>query len=570
MSLSPTGFANASAFGTPSIFPSLAPAGIASSNAFATLTLSAGPASASVGAGIFVTAEATALETGVGDHIVRASDVGYRTAPSDPGGVLPFPARITESIMLSRAVDVSPGAAAAAVAWGAVYLANSDGEYDDIADWSNDGKSIEIKYGRKIFDTTRRYWRDPNYASLRPLFAGVQGAWRAENRALTIPLRDATYWLEQPIQTHQYGGTGGYDGTEELEGVRKPKLRGLARNITPVLIDPVNLIYQYNDGPGQVLLVWEGGVGTFGYPAESDTTNLYSGTTSAGRYRTDNSRGLFQLGTAPTYQITIDAAGHFPVAGYKYELADIARWLLTEDAGLPSEYIDTAEYAAVAAAYPYTGGWYWGPEDTDTGAAAVSRLLVGLGAKLIPRRDGTLGVFVLRALAGTETPVAVLDTSTAREVAARALPSDVSPPPWRIRAGWRRNGTIQTTGLLPAIQTYEPNRIAFVASATRSYTWSDTAVQAAYARPNDIGPVITALDQASHAHALADAWGALWGVRRRLLDVVVPLDVGLTLDIGNVVRVAWPMDDLDAGVLGQIVGDNLRTADSTLTLSVLV
>jgi hypothetical protein len=179
-------------------------------------------------------------------------------------------------------------------------------------------------------------------------------------------------------------------------------------------------------------------------------------------------------------------------------------------------------------------------------------------------------VFVLRALAGTETPVAVLDTSTAVSVTARALPSDVSPPPWRIRAGWRRNGTIQTTGLLPAIQTYEPNRIAFVASATRSYTWSDTAVQAAYARPNDIGPVITALDQASHAHALADAWGALWGVRRRLLDVVVPLDVGLTLDIGNVVRVTWPMDDLDAGVLGQIVGDNLRTADSTLTLTVLV
>ena len=52
--------------------------------------------------------------------------------------------------------------------------------------------------------------------------------------------------------------------------------------------------------------------------------------------------------------------------------------------------------------------------------------------------------------------------------------------------------------------------------------------------------------------------------------VVVPLDVGLTLDIGNVVRVTWPMDDLDAGVLGQIVGDNLRTADSTLTLTVLV
>jgi hypothetical protein len=516
-------------------------------------------------AGIFVTAEIDASEVGVGDHTLYASDAGYRTAPTDPGGVVAYPARISETILLTRAVDLSPGAPGVATAWGSLNLANPDGLYDPVASWNNDGRDVVIKYGRKVFDASRGYWTDPEYGDLLPLFAGVTSPWRLENRELMIPLRDATQWLDRPIQTTQYGGTGTYDGSSGLAGITKPKMRGLVRNVAPVLIDTVNLIYQYNDGPGQLLVLWEGGVST--YTFDSDTTNLYSGTTPIGTYRTDDSRGLFQLGTAPVYQITIDAAGHFPVAGYKNKLAEIARYLLTEDAALPSQFIDTAEFAAVAVSFPATGGWYFPAGDGTVGVAALTAILVGLGAKLVPKRDGKLGMFVLRALTGGETPVATLDTSTAVSIVARALPGDVSPPAWRIRAGWRYNSTIQTSGLNPTIAA---TRAQFVASTGFSSTWSDTGVQTDYARPNDVGPVPTALDQTADATDLADAWGALWGVRRRLLDVLVPLEVGLALDIGDVVTVAWPMDDLAGGALGQVVGDNMRTADATLTVTVLV
>ena len=86
-----------------------------------------------------------------------------------------------------------------------------------------------------------------SWQSIHPNWLGwTPEQWR---EALRHPIAQAGYASRQFF----YGGTGGYDGTEELEGVRKPKLRGLARNISPVLIDPVNLIYQYNDGPGQVL-----------------------------------------------------------------------------------------------------------------------------------------------------------------------------------------------------------------------------------------------------------------------------------------------------------------------------
>lgn len=547
-----------------SLIVALYPVGIADADAFGVTSLPL-PTVPSPQSGIFVTAEFDASEPGVGDHTVYASDVGYRTASTDPGGLVAYPARISDAIMLTRAVELSPGAPGVATAWGTLTLANPDGLYNSMATWNNDGHDVVIKYGRKTFDGTRGYWTDPPSAGMFSLFAGVQSTWRLENRELNIPLRDATQWLDRPIQTTQYGGAGFYDGSAGLAGLTKPKLRGIARNIAPVLIDPVNLIYQYNDGPGQTLVVWEGGVGT--YLFDANTTNLYIGTTPPGKYRTDDSRGLFQLGTEPVYQVTIDAAGHFPVAGYKYKLAEIARYLLTEDAALPAQFIDTTEFAVAAAAHPATGGWYFPAGDTTVGVAALAAILVGLGAKLVPKRDGRLGLFVLRALAGTETPVAILDTSTAVSVVARALPNDVSPPAWRIRAGYRYNTTVQTSGLNPTINQ---TRAQFVASTGFSSSWSDAAVQTAYARPNDIGPVPTALDQTADATALATAWGALWGVRRRLLDIVVPLDIGLGLDIGNVVTVAWPMDDLAGGALGQVVGDNMRTADATLTVTVLI
>jgi hypothetical protein len=48
----------------------------------------------------------------------------------------------------------------------------------------------------------------------------------------------------------------------DLAGKRKPKTRGgtalnPVRNVTPTLIDPTNLIYQYSDGPGTVVNLYE-------------------------------------------------------------------------------------------------------------------------------------------------------------------------------------------------------------------------------------------------------------------------------------------------------------------------
>jgi hypothetical protein len=64
--------------------------------------------------------------------------------------------------------------------------------------------------------------------------------------------------------------------------------------------------------------------------------------------------------------------------------------------------------------------------------------------------------------------------------------------------------------------------------------------------------------------------GALWGVRRRLYDVTVPAFIGVALDMGHVVTLKYPMDDLTNGLAGQIVGYSFRSPDASVVLRVLI
>jgi hypothetical protein len=149
---------------------------------------------------------------------ILASDVGYRTLPAD-GTVTPYPPHLSQAFSMDRKVNLDPGQSASAAAWGTIELSNVDGTYTRIAGaWNSDGRRVKILYGEKAFDATRGLFLDPSYASLVPAFVGFAIPWFLSDVSLSIPLRDATYWLERPYQQAQYGGTGGTIGiaTDDL------------------------------------------------------------------------------------------------------------------------------------------------------------------------------------------------------------------------------------------------------------------------------------------------------------------------------------------------------------------
>lgn len=411
--------------------------------------------------------------------------------------------------------------------------------------------------------TARHIWTSPALADLSTVFTGIAGTWTATDAGVTVPVRDISYWLDRPILTAQYGGTGTYDGTADMAGQFIPKLRGKTYNIVPVLIDPTNQIYQYNNGAGTVVALYERGSTSITFQA--NTTDLYTGTTTAGQYRTDNSRGLFQLGSAPVGQITITATGQFPTAGNKTVLADIARYLLTEDASVPSALVDTADFATAATDYPYDGGIYISPESGISARDAVAWCLLSFGAKLITGRNGKARCLALRAATLATTPTAAIGEYNAISVKTANLPPALSPPPYRIRAGYQHNYTVQTD--LAALAT-DAHR-EFVSKPDRYAATSSATILAAYRRPNDLPPFGGGLDEMTDAQAVSDAIATLWCADRSLYTVTVPVEIGLTLDIGDTILLTWPTAFLRLGQVGVIVQEQFRSQEIT-TFMVLV
>lgn len=532
--------------------------------------------------------------------VIRASDTGYRTLSTDAGGLQVYPPLVSSAFSMNRTVNLDPTQSAVGAAWGSLTLANPRGQFDSyVSSWNSDGRPIKILVGTKTFDATRGYFVDPSYAALSVLFTGMATPWFLSDTDLQVPMRDATYWLDRNLQTDIYGGTGTYDGTSDMAGRPRPIARGGTisapiRNVTPILIDPTNQIYQYTNGAGTVVSLYEGGALDITFQA--DTTDLYSGSTSPGQYRTDNSRGLFQLGSTPQRTITADVTGAFPVAGVVTAAGQVARYLMTEDMALPAENIDlttfvppsssltnyalgylsapqlalTQTQAATVTTDPVAAvaGLWFSPDDIVDGATAVNRVLSSIGAQLVPARNGNLRLIRLQALGASAVPAWRITKANCVSVVPRALPSGVNPPPYRFRVGYAHNYTVQSSGVSPSATAAWAQ---FIAASDRYSSFVNLAILSTYRRPNDTQPVgAGALLQLGDAQIVANALGALWSTRRKLYDVTLPVSVGLSIEIGDIVSLTWPLEDLRSGQLGRVVGEQFASQDATTVFQVLV
>lgn len=493
----------------------------------------------------------------------RASDLGYATLQTDPQGVVDFPCLLREALTVDRAFNIEPHQASVGFSWGDIIIENPDARWDAITQTHNaDGRTVRVWMGVKSFDASRKLWKDPAWSTLIPVFAGAARNWFLGETELRVPVRDMAYLLERPWQSSVYTGGGAYTGTSDLTGKPVPKCRGWANNVTPVLVDPTNRIYQYTDAAGQVVALYERGKAVFTY--DGDTSDLYTGSTPSGRYRTDNSRGLFQLGAAPAGPITCDVKGSFPLAGFVEDVVDIARYVLTEEMGLDGSLLEMGAWTGLAAACPYAAGVWTGAEVRQADDV-VGYLLGSIGASLLPNRPGRLRPYRLSPPSGTSGVV----TYTTAEIVSLVpvqLPATIDPPNYRRLVGYARNYTVQTTDLDSTIS--EARRLLL--SQEYSYAgWSDGDVLTTWRNPTDPPPLPTALKEEADAQAVAEDFGALWGTRRRLYDVTMWLHP-FAHDLGDDLSLVYPMDDLRGGKPGIVVSESIRSSQSTVTLRVLV
>ncbi len=502
---------------------------------------------------------------------LRASDCGYRTRPGDAGGVVPYPPIMNSSIEIDRNISLDPSSPAPGLTVGALRIYNPRRSMDGtVASRNIDGRPFSVYAARKVWDASRGIYLDPPKSTLTKLTSGVARQWGPGGDEITIPLADATYYLERDYQSNTYLGTGGLNGSTDLKGKKIPRTRGgtVANpilNVTPVLVDALNLIYQWNDGPGELVNMYEGA--DTGITFQEDVADLYAGATNSGQYRTNKARGLFQLGRKPVREITVDVTGAFPVAGVRSTPVSIAFRMMVEDMQIPDSLLDIQSFVDLDSQNVVVAGWYFGPEDESNAIAAVSYFLNSVGVKLVPRRSGVLSAWKLRRPSNTDAISAIIDESVILDIETDSLPSSLDPRPYRFRVGYQRNNTIQTTDLDPDVTD---TRKAFLKEEYRYPAgWVNVDVLRAFRNPNDPPAIPTALLVEAEANAASQTLGALWGDRVQLYAVTVPLLYAMQLDIGNFVSLRYGYDVLDGGRRGTIVGEQMRTDADTCVLRVL-
>jgi hypothetical protein len=501
--------------------------------------------------------------------VIRASDLGYISRPGDAPGQVVYPPTLSAGWAITRSARLEPWGSAGAASWGSLRLIALDGRYDAlVASCTPDGRPVRILRGAKSFDRSRGLLRDPLYADLVPVFSGVaDGLWRRGETEVEIDLRDASYQGERPIQTALYGGAGGYDGTAGIKGQPKPFCRGGTAsfpisNVSPVLIDPLNRIYQWNDGPGTLVQLFERGAPVFTFQA--NTTDLYTGTTASGSYRTDVSRGLFQLGVTAQGIITADVTGAFPSGAMVGTAASIAQRILTETLAIDPQFLDLGSLIGLDAARPWTAGIYV-TEATDA-MTVVDGLLRSLNAWLAPARDGRLRATRMQA-PGTFNPMAAYDEGTIVKAPPRTLPALLTPPPYRIRLAHSRRYTTQDGDWAGAATDA---RKQLLADPWSYASWVSGTNIATYRKQNDPPPIETALLNPAEAQQVVDEIGAIVGVRRAIRDLEMPMYLAPRHEIGDEISIGFAASNIAAGTRAVVIGDSLDSRRETFTLSVLV
>ncbi|WP_395496343.1 hypothetical protein [Acetobacter sp. KSO5] len=496
---------------------------------------------------------------------IRFSDTGY----VDESGV-PYPPYVTDAFALDRGLTLTADALGGSHTAGSVTLANPGGALDSILTTRiNDHLPVRISTTAKQWDAVRQIWCDPPSSSLRPVFAGLGKSWRPDRTSVEIDLLDATYWLDGTMPVSVYGGTGRLDGDSNVAGKSMPRMRGSVCNVTPVLIDSVNYVYQISDGPASVSMLYEGGY-PGGITFAGTVADIYADSPAPGTYTVQSgSAGTWlRLGTKPVYGITVDAVGTFRSGAAPANVLDILRQMLLEDLVLPAEYID-AGWPASSSLAPWAGGWYWDGSESVTGQQAATTLLSGLCITLVPTRTGTLLPILLTAPDPSEIPAAELNADLITDISAATLDSSLDPPTWRWRIGWQHNFTVQASG--SGLHPQAPaERQAVVAVADRAAVWWSAQIKSHWRVPNDPALITTALASQADAVLVAQRHGALWGTQRRLWAVAVPQDLAWGIDLGDVVGITAPAAGLTDRQLARVVSEQIRATDQTVTFQILV
>lgn len=195
---------------------------------------------------ILVSAQVYNVQTALTETLLW-SNAPYVTSD----GVLAFSAIIRRDVTLSETLRQD---GSGAMTFGDIELNNSNGELDLYLDssiyvWSN--RVLKIYYGDPQWSCSST----DVFTKFQLIFNGLTDDVDSRSRnTLNLKIRDKLEQLNTPLTEDKLGTTGTWNGGQQNQDAIKPIVFGEAFNVTPLIIDPSTLRYQFNNGISESLI----------------------------------------------------------------------------------------------------------------------------------------------------------------------------------------------------------------------------------------------------------------------------------------------------------------------------
>ncbi len=435
-----------------------------------------------------------------------------------------------------------PGASRSSV--GYCELLNTDGGLDYLADFAVDGRSAVMKL------------RDAD-GSITTVLTGTVESMDFDDTKLRLKLRDPQQALADAHPYNVFAGTNalpaGVEGVAtDLKGKRKPRSYGKCRHVSPVIVNTSRLIYQVSDlTTATVAAVYDRGVALTPGSAYASIADMETNAPSVGTFRAY--QGYFRVGTTPTGQVTAD------VDDSVYLLGAVLSKIATE-VGKTVNAGDVTALNSIGEVGVFVN-------DTRTTQALFDLLVDSCGGFWYFDAAGEVRA---RQLLAPSSPVLVLHDYEGVEISRRALGAGKNGQPiWRVRMTADRIEQVLNQTDLASIIASNPVLVARLSQQTREAVKETASVQTRHPLAAEL-VLDTALRSLTDAQTQADRLGALFAVRRDLVQYKGRLDpsIATSIVIGTVVTVISDRLGYAVGRDFVVIGYTLdaRTSKATLDL----
>ena len=317
-----------------------------------------------------------------------------------------------------------------ASSFGAVTMNNSDGQFDDTATLFLQDHTMTVYRG---LSGTSAFPGD-----FQQQLLGVVSDIETDTETVRISVSDRGNLFRRPVLSSTYAGTGGAEGDAAAAGRLRPLAYGSPRQILPVQVSQVDLIYQFNT------------INTLAVTAVRDRENLLSpnlvGSSIGifppnpapppGFYNIDLDTGFMRLGAQPVGPVTMDLQN----AGSISFPSDIIQALALR-AGFPAGNIDTAAFSLFNIRYFTQVGIYISNEISYQDA--ITSLITG-SAWYVEPQTGLLRVLQIEKLPSSFT---ITEDQLIQKNSIRRLSLPI--PPSQMRLGFGRAWHIFDEQLTP-------------------------------------------------------------------------------------------------------------------------